>query len=254
MVTQLTEPLADPSASQVAIFWAGRVLGVLASFSIADHLVERWLADRWERPPWLKPVVAGTLIATVFMTLIEMGLEQLVPQRDAYDDSSLSEVSMLLALAVEYVTIASMLLPVNLVLWLLIDARREPAAEAPPPAAAEPAFLAKTSGIGLDDVIALGAEEHYVRVYTLGHSELIHYRLGDAVEEMPGTAGMRVHRSWWVADHGVAGARRKTRRWELRLSGDLRVPVSDSFVAKARERGYLRKRPARSPNATGPMD
>ena len=81
-----------------------------------------------------------------------------------------------------------------------------------------------------------------MRVYGTSHDELVHYRISDAVAEMPPQLGMQVHRSWWVADRFVTGASRKTRRWELVVDGTLRVPVSDRFTKAARERGYLKIR------------
>ncbi len=83
-----------------------------------------------------------------------------------------------------------------------------------------------------------------MRVHTAERSELIHHRLSDAVAEMPSELGTRVHRSWWVADRAVVGASRGSRRWQLQLSSNISVPVSDSFVQVARERGYLRRRAA----------
>ena len=241
-ITQLSEPLADANAVQAAVFWVGRVVAVLICFVAAEWLSLRYFANRWENPAWLKPVVIITLIATLGVTAIELLLETLIPQRAEYDDEELFEISPVLALAVEYITILTILLPINLVLWLLIDHRGEqPAKEISNDYVPDaPEFLSKTRGIDPGDVVALGAEEHYVRVYSDSHSELIHHRFSDAVAQMPSQLGMQVHRSWWVADRHIIGARRKTRRWELIVGEDLRVPVSDRFTRSARERGYFK--------------
>ena len=242
-ITQLTDPLADPTPLQAAVFWTGRVVALLGCFAAAEWLSERFFRDRWETPAWLKSVVITTLIATVGCTAMELVLESLLPQRAEYDDAALYAVSPLLAVVVEYVTILTVLLPINFVLWLLIDHRARPPAATPNPAiTVEPDFLSKTRGIKAGDVIALGAEEHYVRVYSTSHDELVHHRISDAVAEMPPQLGMQVHRSWWVADRFVRGASRKTRRWELVVDGKLRVPVSDRFTKGARERGFLKVR------------
>ena len=242
-LTQLTEPLAEPTALQVAGFWAGRVAAIVVSFGAAEWLIRRLLSERCETPAWLKPVVMTTLAATVGLTAVELVLESQVPQRAEYDDAELFEISPLLAGGVEYVTILTVLLPINFVLWLLIDHRSGQTTVTPDSSTAvEPDFLRKTRGIKATDVVALGAEEHYVRVYSTTHNELVHHRLSDAVKQMPPQLGMRVHRSWWVADRFVTGARRKTRRWELVLDGKMPVPVSDSFNRAARERGYYKVR------------
>ena len=93
-----------------------------------------------------------------------------------------------------------------------------------------------------EDVLALQAHEHYVRIYTSEAAELIHYRFGDAAEEMPSELGLQVHRSWWVAERAVRSAQRGSRRWQLNLVTDDAVPVSDSYVAAVRERGWLKRR------------
>ena len=238
---QLSDPLADATAAQAALFWGGRIMALVLSLVFAEWLVGRYLAERWQQPPWLKPAILTMLIAVVPMSLVEVVLEAVVPVAADQDDSDILQWSPLLAAAAEYLTLASVLVPVNLVLWLLIDQRK--AADQPVPAdAPAPAFLSKTNGLRLEDVIALQAEEHYVRVHTTDGAELIHHRLSDAVGEMPAAAGLRVHRSWWVAEQAVASARRGERRYRLELSNGLSVPVSDSFTAEARARGLLRRR------------
>ena len=91
--------------------------------------------------------------------------------------------------------------------------------------------------------LALQAEEHYVRVYAEDSSELIQYRFGDAVGEMPTELGLQVHRSWWVAEAAMRAAKRGDRRWQLLLVNETAVPVSDSYVAAVRERGWLQRKP-----------
>ena len=51
--------------------------------------------------------------------------------------------------------------------------------------------------------------------------------------------GMRVHRSWWVARAAVVGVEVEGRNLKLRLSNDLRAPVSRASVAKLRQVGWL---------------
>ena len=105
-----------------------------------------------------------------------------------------------------------------------------------------PEFLQRTSTPQAEEVLALQAEEHYVRIYTSDGSELVHCRFGDAVKQMPVELGLQVHRSWWVAESAVQSARRGSRRWRLHLLSDIDVPVSDSYVAAARERGWLKRK------------
>ena len=81
------------------------------------------------------------------------------------------------------------------------------------------------------DVLALQAEDHYVRVHTQLGSELLLMRFSDAISELDGLAGMRVHRSWWVADDAIVDTVRRARRTILVLSNSTEVPVSRSIAA-----------------------
>lgn len=90
-------------------------------------------------------------------------------------------------------------------------------------------------------LLAIQAEDHYCRVHCReGASALIHYRFGDALDEVAGIDGTQVHRGAWVAAGAVRGAIREGRRWELLLAGGQRVPVSATHLPQARARGWIR--------------
>ena len=88
-------------------------------------------------------------------------------------------------------------------------------------------------------VISLSVEDHYVRVTTVRGEELVLMRMGDAVQAM-GAAGMRIHRSHWIAYDHVAGATRVGGKPHVRTSDGRMLPVSRTYAAAARERGLLR--------------
>ncbi|MBZ6378175.1 LytTR family transcriptional regulator [Pacificimonas aurantium] len=90
------------------------------------------------------------------------------------------------------------------------------------------------------DILALESEDHYVRVHGAAGEDMILMRLDDAVREMGATPGCRVHRSWWVAAHGVAEAVRDGRSAVLTLTNGTRVPVARARTADARAAGLLR--------------
>ncbi|RYE02949.1 MAG: LytTR family transcriptional regulator [Sphingomonadales bacterium] len=92
-------------------------------------------------------------------------------------------------------------------------------------------------------LIAIEAEDHYCRVHSRdGVSALIHYRFGDALEEVAALEGAQVHRGAWVAADAIEGAARDGRRWELLLDGGRRVAVSATYLPQARARGWLNVR------------
>jgi len=80
-------------------------------------------------------------------------------------------------------------------------------------------------------LIAVEAEDHYLRIHTDAGDALILMRLGDALEALEGRAGMQTHRSWWVAAAAVEHARFARGRGELTLSNGLTVPVSRAWAA-----------------------
>ncbi|UCG71370.1 MAG: LytTR family transcriptional regulator [Chromatiales bacterium] len=94
-------------------------------------------------------------------------------------------------------------------------------------AAHEPRFLQRLPAqLAVDDVIALKAEQHYVKVYTHEKSFMTLYRFSDAVAEMDPEAGRQVHRSYWVRTSAIRRLKRAAKKFELELVNDLTVPVS----------------------------
>jgi DNA-binding LytR/AlgR family response regulator len=88
-------------------------------------------------------------------------------------------------------------------------------------------------------VLALAAEDHYLRVHTPAGSTLILMRLSDAIAELDGADGAQTHRSWWVARDAVARIDRGEGRAMLHLSDDLAVPVSRTHYRNLREAGWF---------------
>jgi len=87
-------------------------------------------------------------------------------------------------------------------------------------------------------LIAVEAEDHYLRVHTDQGSDLILMRLSDALEELDGVEGAQTHRSWWVARDAVRGASRGDGRATLTLEGGISAPVSRRYAGTLREAGW----------------
>lgn len=109
-------------------------------------------------------------------------------------------------------------------------AAREAAAAAPlalraarPPA---PAFFDRFDPPVSGQVFAVQAQEHYVRVVTDEGAGTTLYRFGDALRELEGLTGLQVHRSFWVADAGVAALKQDRRGLRIVLRNGEQVPVS----------------------------
>lgn len=95
-----------------------------------------------------------------------------------------------------------------------------------PPQAAPPAFFERFDPPLKGAVFAVQAQEHYVRVVTAEGAGCTLYRFGDALRELEGLKGLQVHRSFWVADAGVAALRSGKRGLQIVLRNGEQVPVS----------------------------
>ncbi len=91
----------------------------------------------------------------------------------------------------------------------------------------------------LADILAVSAEDHYLRVHTTAGSTLILLRLSEAIAELEGIEGAQVHRSWWVAKSAIIGSRRDGRKLILTIKGDLEAPVSRPNVRALKASAWI---------------
>lgn len=90
-------------------------------------------------------------------------------------------------------------------------------------------------------LLAVAAEDHYLRIHTDKGEALILRRFGDSVADLAGLDGAQVHRGWWVAREAVLRSERDGERLFLVLANGLRVPVSRTYAQAARAAGLLGK-------------
>ena len=116
---------------------------------------------------------------------------------------------------------------------------RQPVSQAgqSPPEQATTLFARLPAELGRD-LIALEAQDHYLRVHTQAGSRLILYRLSDALVQLEPARGLQVHRGWWVARDAVLGTRREGSRLWLLLSNGLKVPVSRAYAPIVRNQQW----------------
>lgn len=230
--------------AQRLIYW----IPTMAAGALVGWVLSAWL----ERQPWAqgKPILQAVLLAlmiTVFMIGIVWGWAWVAFQRDVVP------VSLTLVLYVLVVSAAMAFL------GSLVERFRtaEPSAPAPAPAVAvgpapellqegRPAVLGSRPalanrlkpGLRQAQILALEAEDHYVRVHTDQGSDLILIRLTDAIAEMAPVAGARTHRSWWVARAAVMSVRRDNGRMTLLLTHGAEAPVSRSAAQELSALGW----------------
>lgn len=113
-----------------------------------------------------------------------------------------------------------------------LDRRTPPAA--PTIGRSSPKFLDKLPPHVAGDLIALEAQDHYLKVHTDRGSHMLLMRLSDAAAELSEDEGLQVHRGWWVASGAVARAGKS----RLHLRNGLTVPVSRTYLQAVRSRGW----------------
>jgi len=98
--------------------------------------------------------------------------------------------------------------------------------EAAPP---RPRLLDRLPAEFAGEILHLSVRNHYVEVATeVGRSRLL-MRFADALAELEGVEGCRVHRSHWVARKAVEAVERCNGRAYLRLRNGQLVPVSRPY-------------------------
>lgn len=97
-------------------------------------------------------------------------------------------------------------------------------------------------------LIAIKAEEHYIRLYAAEGDELVHYPFSAAVAELDGRWGLQVHRSFWVARRAISNFEDTGGRCAVTLTNGLDVPVSRRYREVVRM--ALRNRGAPAPAAS----
>jgi hypothetical protein len=132
---------------------------------------------------------------------------------------------------------------VNLFYERILDIHRfEYKQETLTPAPELPAFIETLPDIDLQQLLAVEAYDHYIKIHTAEGSEILHYRFRDAVNELAKVPGLQVHRSWWVAQTHQAELIREKQSYRLQLNEALDVPISRTYIKEVREQ-LLVKRP-----------
>lgn len=112
------------------------------------------------------------------------------------------------------------------------DSEPDTAVGAPSPQGV-PNFLIRAGVGSIDQVAALEAQQHYIKIHLTEGSKTILYRFSDAIREAGDAHGLRVHRSWWVNRSYVARAQETDSRMSLVLETGVDVPVSRTYHLRA---------------------
>ena len=137
----------------------------------------------------------------------------------------------------QVLVVALLLMALRALMWRRIVETRT--VVVPPLPGAERAFRLRLSAKRRSArLIALEAEDHYVRVHTDAGSELLAMRFSQALDELALAHGYRLHRSWWASADAIEAVRWKRGTGEARLAGGIVAPVSRSCAAALKEAGW----------------
>lgn len=209
------------------LYW----LIVMSAGTVWGRLCQRVLIGRMNLAgrPWLHTatlagVVAGPMCLFVWAAT---GL---------FFHGELFPVSELVLLAVPVITVTAAMCALIVFLGRAVPRQTHASADA-----AEPVKFVERLPLRLraSRLIAVEAEDHYLRVHTDQGSDLILMRLSDAVAELEGLEGAQTHRSWWVAKDAVRAASRGDGRAILTLDGGMTAPVSRSYSRALRDAGWF---------------
>ena len=109
---------------------------------------------------------------------------------------------------------------------------------APPPEVPDVVFLRRLPDELGKDLVHVSADGHYLDVATHLGQERILMRFSDALAELDGYAGVRVHRSHWVALDAIVAVEQTGRRVFVILTDGHRVPVSQAHQPALTEHGF----------------
>jgi hypothetical protein len=212
-----------PGALRTA-YWLVAVIGSGLAVILADRLLLARVPGFWFR------ILAVSLTVTPPVTLYAYFLNAVMlnlPRR----------WWLIPQLAWQVLVIMLLMVTVRALLWRrVVDTR---ILVMPPLPEAERQFRLRLSANRRGArLIAVEAEDHYVRVHTNAGSELLSMRFSEAVEELAAAHGYRLHRSWWVAADAVDGVKWTRGGGEARLAGGLVAPVSRSCAPLLKAAGW----------------
>lgn len=228
------------------LYWIGLVALVWIAAIFGTRLVRRG-ARRWQWPRWLSAALGAVIGILIFhwpiaryryfgLTLLP---EEFLVRAPPLPWPTLDYLPRLFAN-----TLPGILYWLTVV--IIMDKLFGTPTVAPQPdspsASAEATLRARLPANLDGEILALKAEDHYLRVYTDRGDTLVHHRFRDAVHDLRHLDGMQVHRSYWVRRSAIE--RRFTERHSqfVRLRTGLKVPVSRSYARLLRPAGQAAQR------------
>ncbi|MCB1623649.1 MAG: DNA-binding protein [Pseudomonadales bacterium] len=234
------------------LYWIGLVALVWIAALVGTRLVRRGVR-RWQWPLWISAVVGAVLGILIFYWPIA--------RYRYFGLTLLPEEFLALAPPLPWPTLDYLprlfanTLP-GIIYWLIVviimdklfGAARIVQPDSPS-ASAEATLRARLPASLDGEILALKAEDHYLRVYTERGDTLVHHRFSDAVHDLRHLDGLQVHRSYWVRRSAIERRFTAHHRQFVRLRTGLQVPVSRSYARLLQPAARLTIGPPENTNA-----
>ncbi|WP_288017284.1 LytTR family DNA-binding domain-containing protein [Blastomonas sp.] len=241
-------PLGLRLAYWAAVIMPGSFLGMGVS-----ALVRSW--DGLESRRWLEIALVALLVSlphsfiVIVVSALFFGVEMITPMLVLQFWLAVLLITLVLT-AINYLANADIQprAPALQPAMALPDAAQpvpsqsaQPESPQPETAPAIPPLLAEKLPVDLRSarLLAIEAEDHYLRVHTDAGSNLVLMRMTDACALLEDAPGARVHRSWWVARAAVTSGGQRAGRMMLDLSSGLQVPVSRAMQQRLKGSGWF---------------
>lgn len=218
----------DGGPAMLVPYWLAGIIGG----GVIAAVIEPWIAKAPPLSGRPRLFAVAQIVAMTFPITLYIWLLSAVMFSDRLDPDVLTSLFPRVLL----VDIA-----VVLIAWVLRGALHPRLVALAPtaPREANPLSTRLPPKLARANLLAVEAEDHYLRVHTEAGEALVYMRFNDALIALEAGDGLRVHRSWWVARKAVDLVRWRAGRGELALSNGVKVPVSRTYAGAVRAAAWV---------------
>lgn len=217
----------DKSTAQMLLQWQMQTIIPMALL-IATHMALLRASVFNNLCPWLALSLSGLIGATLF-TPVALAIDLWIETDTGPTILILDELFQEWIGVTPPVAISWVALNAPWVLGYRLEKTGTPSIDVSPeqdPIIVNHGFMKLIDPLKQGRLLYLKSELHYLQVVTSKGSSLILYNLSDAIEQLPETLGIPVHRSFWVALNAISEFKKRGRQGELILVDGTSIPVS----------------------------
>jgi len=225
----------DKSTALMLVQWQMQTIIPMALL-IATHMALLRASIFANLSPWLALAISGLTGATLFTPValtIDLWIETETGPITLIRDALFQEwIGVTPPVAISWIALNA-----PWVLGYRLEKTGNPSIEnffAQDPKTEQPGFMELIDPPKRGRLLYLKSELHYLLVVTDKGSSLILYNLSDAIDQLPDTLGISVHRSFWVAINAISEFKKQGRQGELILVDDTSIPVSRNRLKQVR--------------------